>query len=707
MASCGGAEIDEEKSSGSVVRFGPFAQLGGTIGGVLYSMAKQKSANRSSSGKSALLTLMHRGLDKLGKALSNSAVVRFFCSYDDMEEYAASSMTVGGSQTIARNIKNKFTRKPRRELGTEQFKPDEVGIFAPGSLPRSLKNRIGEAVEGSVLLTKAVELIWKLLYMPMMYFGVFLFSFGLFTTVSQALLYFLLSSNDVAAVLDLFVGLVLVLLSLLVMFKGYDPMLDAFRESLVGSFVIRMLNGRPVSETTRKKHHSAGLFFVAGMLCGLVTLAIEPLVLIALLLSAVFAICVFFVPESGVCVLLFALPFLSLLSVSAKLPVLAILYIGVCLLLKVMVGRRSISIGFLDGWILMFLAIVLSTGYAGGKIASDSALLYGAMISGYFVMANLLRSSKWIRRSISALTSSAFIVSILGIITHYLPFGFTLTLFDDPMAATCYLLAIIPLTLVSMLRGEHRTEKTANFFALGAEIAYLILLGSYIGIFALVVELLFFFLFYTRKTWTSLVLIILTLPIVSYVVQPDYSALQLRISQSTGGELWKGLGQVFADAPLSGIGMSDVYLQHALEDAMANQPADLSLTNTFMRILVQVGIPGAMVFLVFILMWYAAGFTLLCKCGTKDKSTAAHLAFMAALTGLLLAGNFSYLWSDPRLLLLFWMCAGIARALRRVAKRSEWEDPLSAERRDGVQCVDIDLTMMKSGGQKTVKDSPR
>lgn len=659
-------------------------------------MAKNKPAKRS-FGKSALLTLMHRGLDKLGRLLADSAVVRFFCGYDEMEEYAASSMTVGGSRTVIGNLKKKFSRKPRRELGTEQFTPQEVGIFAPGSLPRSLKNRIGEAVEGSVILTKFVEWIWKLLYMPMMNYGVWLFSFGLFTTVAQALLYFWLHSSDVTAALDLFVGLSIVLLSLLVMFKGYEPMLDTFRESLVGSFVTRMLGDSPPSDVSRKQRHFAGLFFIVGMLCGLLTFVISPLVLIAVLSLSVSAICVFFVPESGVCVLLFTLPFLSDVSVSLQLPAIAILYIGACLLLKVMVGKRSFSFGLTDALVLLFLLIVLSTGVGNGTLAGNSALLYGAMIAGYFVLANLMRSPKWIHRSLVALSISAFLLSVLGIADRFLPIALSIGVLASPMATTFYLLAVIPITLSSMLCQENRSRNVRSFLMLAFEIAYLFLIGSYTGIIALIVELLFFFLFYTRKTRTALVLIILSLPFVSYVAWPDFSALLHRITQSERVQLWKGFTQVFGQAPLSGIGMNDEVLQHALDSTMKTAGADLTLSNTFLRVLIQVGIPGLAIFVIMILLWYAAGFTLLHKCGTKDQATTQHLALLATLTGLLTAGNLFYLWSDPRILLLFWMCAGIARALRRVAKRhEEIESTVPSQREDGVQCVDVELTFPKT-----------
>ena len=171
-----------------------------------------------------------------------------------------------------------------------------------------------------------------------------------------------------------------------------------------------------------------------------------------------------------------------------------------------------------------------------------------------------------------------------------------------------------------------------------------------------------------------------------------------RVTQSGRGQLWQDLGQIFKMAPLSGIGMNDEVLQNAVNGVSNSAAVDLSLSNTFLRVLVQVGLPGLLIFAAFLVLWYAAGFTLLRKCGRKEGNTVLHLGFMASLTGLLLAGNLTYLWSDSRLLLLFWMCAGIAAALRRLAKRNEEKtEPIGVVVvRDGVQCLDMELDFAES-----------
>lgn len=653
-------------------------------------MAKRKSATRTktASHSSLLLHLLHRGLTKLKNIFAKSVILQFLSSYDRLEECASDSMIVRFFRNLKNRIRKKFAKKPRRELGTEQISPNEVGIFAPATLPRSIKNRIGEAVEESRVLGTAKRLLRGLLYVPMMSYGVFLFSFGLFTTVMQALLYFLLGASQGAA-LDLFVGLALVLLSLPVIFKGYEPMINHFGESVIGNLMFRVF---------RKNHHPKDvktgqptfLFFMAGMIAGLLTYFAPPMWLLLSIGVLIAALCVLYVPETGVCLILFSFPFFSEIEHASSLCAGAILYTGLCMLLKVIVGRRSMSFGLLDSAVLLFGLLVLSTGLVSDGLM-DSALLYVAMISGYFTLSNLLRSPAWIKRSIAALTLSSLVVTATGIPDLLWNFGVKVSLLSDPTVATFYLLTVIPLALAMLVQSARKRGRMFYFIIVVANIAYLLLLHSPIGIVALCIELLVFFLFYTRKTWTALILLVLMLPFISYFFLPDFGALVDQIMASGRIELNHALGQVFVDAPLSGIGFSDSVLMNAIS---TETTADLSLGNTWLRLLVQVGIPGLMVFLLVILLWYVSGFTLLRKHSAKEQPVCMHLALLSSLTGMLIAGNLAYLWSDNRMLLLFWMLAGISRALHRSAKRSEeLADDRSEERRDGIQSVDIELTV--------------
>ena len=654
-------------------------------------MAKNISfgKNGSEEDRGMCQTLFATGMKKLSGFFRNSAIVRFLSSYDEIEDYAKDSLIVRSVRNVHSFIRKRITRKPHRELGTEQLNQQEVGIFVPSTLHRSLKTRISAAMESSVVLQKTRQLLLGALYASMMSYGVLFFSFGLFTTVVQALLYFLLRPTDAAA-LDLFVGLALVLLSLPIMFKGYEPMLDSFRDSIVGNWVLRALRSSSDRTAHSKVYKPTFLFFVLGMTGGLLTYFAPPLVLLAVVAVVIIAICVLYVPEAGVCLILFFLPSFSKLDHPSMVCAGAILYTGLCLLLKVIVGKRSMSFGLMDGVILLFGLLVLSTGWGADYNLVYSARLYAVMVSGYFVVANLLRSPSWIRRSLSVWTVSSFFVALTGLAEWIWNFGGKVALLSDSTVAVGYLLASIPIVLVSMLQSKKKGLGFLYFLIFVTDSACLVLQGSALGVIALLIELFFFFVFYSRKIWIVLLLLLLCLPFVSYFVWLESTAITEVVRSLGNGELWKALWGVFEKAPLSGVGVNDEILKGFI---CPETVVDLSHSNTWLRIAVQLGITGVLSFVGVLLVWYMAGFSTFRKHGAKSQTAGQYLAILSALTAWLAIGSFTYIWSDNRMLLLFWMSAGVSRALLRVSKQEEMPslEPIYEQRSDGVYCADRDF----------------
>lgn len=666
-------------------------------------MAKNKAAPKSGTdAESGLFRAMfHQGLKKIAGFFENSRIINFFTNYDGAESYARDSLAVQTTQRVRQFVRKKIVRVPHRELGTEQLNKQEVGIFVPTTLHRSLKTRIGAATENSRILHKTRQLLQGAVYVSMMSYGVLFFSFGLFTTVMQAMLYFLLRPSDSAA-LDLFVGLALVLLSLPIMFKGYEPALDSFRDSVTGNLILRALRSTSAQSAPDKVYKPTFFFFIVGMAGGLLTYFAPPLILLLLVFIIITALCVLYVPEAGVCLILFLLPVFSKFEHPSLLCAASVLYTGICLLLKVMVGKRSISFRLMDGVILFFGLLILSTGINTGTSSAESALLYAAMVAGYFVTSNLLRSPAWIRRSLNVWAVSSLLVATTGIVDWIGNLNGSVALLDNPAVAACYLIGVIPVVLVNRIQAKNGMARLGYSLVLLADIICLIMQGSTIGIIALVAELFFFFVFYTRKIWIALWLILLSLPFVSYLVWPSSQMVQEAFRSLGNGELWSALWNVFQTAPLSGIGFSDGVLLSAV---MHETAVDLSYSSIWLRLLVQIGIPGILSFLIILLVLYMAGFSLLKKHGSKLWASCQYLGVLSSVTGLLLIGNFSYIWSDNRLLLLFWISAGIARALLRMAKRSEdMRDEAPVHRRpDGVYCVDLDFTFRidRSTAEKT------
>ncbi len=664
---------------------------------------KNKERAEQKREGSGIFKLLHRGLDRLNQLMNESVIMNYASDAERLTEYTKRSFLVRSVTTVKRRIQRKLRKKPSRELGTEQISSGEVGIFVPSTLHRSLKTRIGAAAEESKVLHIARVLIKSLTNVPMMSYGVFLFSFGLFTTVMQALLYFLLRPSDGAA-LDLFVGLALVLLSLPIMFRGYEPMLRHFEQSVVGNLLFRVLRSQSTGEKVAKVKKPTLVFFLSGMAFGLLTYFAPPMFWILAMGVAIAAICVLYVPETGVCLIIFMLPFFTGVEHASTICAGMMLYTGLCFLLKVLVGKRSLTWGLLDVAVLLFGLTVLSTTLAGGRDNVNAAFLYTSMISGYFTLANLLRSKSWIRRSLTALSLSSLIVSVTGIIDWIWDLGIRIALLDDPSVATVYLLAVTVPILAMVFNTKGRRKKAGYFLVFALNVAYFVLISSPIGFFALSVELLLFFLVYSKKTVAVLLVLLLLVPFVSYVIFPNFGNLYNQIFTTGQRDLWGVLSGVFANAPLSGIGMSDRVLLNAIAN---DATVALQNSNIWLRLLIQIGIPGLILWAIVILLRYISGLTLIRQYGAKDWATCLHYALLASLTGLLIAGNVFYVWSDNRMLLLFWMLGGISSALVRTAKRNDETKNSYAPRtqRDGIQYVDVDIRFATSAPNDKIEDA--
>lgn len=649
--------------------------------------------------KSMLLRLMGDRSDKLHDALMSSAVIRFLCSYPKLNSLASASFFGSLIRGLSATLKQKLGKTPRREIGTESLGKAEIGIFVPSSLRKSMKTRLSEAVEESIFLEKAVALLRSLLFVPMISYGVFLFAFGLSTTVIQAMLFFLQGQASSAA-LDLFTGLMLVLLSLPAMFKGYEPLYDCLKTSALGSLLLRSLFGIEGEPTERGGiGHANFVLFVIGMLCGCATWLLPPMEFILLLVTVLAAIGVLFVPEAGLILLLALFPFMGYLSHTSIVCGGALLYVGLCWLLKVALGKRSFSVDIGDAVVFALMLIVLIGAFAEGQASVESALLYLAMMTAYPITANLLRSKQWIRRASDGLILSSFTVAFIGLI-GWIGEAPVRSVFGSPTVLGCYLTAVIPLTLARMSAAKTRNEKLGYLPILLVQCGCILASGARTAMLVCLIELVLFALLSTRRSLPIIVIVVLCLPIAACILPffPDlFPSLSHPLAEGrpqAAAELLTLIGK----APLTGIGMSDHLLIRALPEDLLG--IDSGLSSTYLRLAVQIGLPGLALFLLTMLVWYMAGFTLLRNDGANKREKCYTRGFLTTLTAMLVMGALCYLWSDYRLLMLFWSLAGLYRAVIKYSAGHEKRTSDGEIPAEDLQWVNLDLYFDSTGRQK-------
>ncbi len=663
-------------------------------------MAKEKQQSmpkevRRLKNKSILLTWLDKHLKRLYGAVSHSVAARFLCGYDQISERVKASFFVSKAQSAVLALKKKLLRKPRRELGSESLGKDEVGIFVPSSLHKSLKTRLSEAVEESVCIRKAGAFLRRMLLVPMISYGVFLFAFGLFTTVIQAVAFFLKGQNTGAA-LDLFVGLVLVLLSLPMMFKGYESLIGCLKKSVSGHLILQSVFGVTGKISGPEMGQRVNLLlFLVGMLCGTATWLLPPMEMVACGLLLLLAIGVLFVPETGLVLLLTLFPFFNYFSHPSMVCGGVVLYVGGCWLIKAVLGKRSFSVDLIDAVALCFMILIFTTGFAGGTLSMQSALLYLSMMFGYLIAANLLRSRLWIRRCSSGLIAGSFIVAFIGLIQWMLDLS-VCSVFNGMLVLNCYLLAVIPLILARLSAAVRWRERIRYLLVLTVQTFCLAAGGSRLAAMVWLIEVIVFCLLSSRKTVPALLILALMLPMAACGL-PLFGGLlpeaEITFSEARRA-VWKELALLVGRAPLSGLGMSETLFMQALPEGAAGAA---EWGNTFMMLAVQVGLPGLLLFLLLALIWYMAGFSLI-RQGTITKQEKKYiLAGITVLTGMLFMGCFCYLWADYRLLMLFWTMTGLFQAIRKYALEHECKKKDVAAPPENMQWVDLDLYFDSTG----------
>lgn len=649
--------------------------------------------------RSVLLTYLEKQVARLYEAIAQSAVAQFLCSYDKLQAATEDSFFVSSVRKVRTALNKKFRKPPRRELGSESLSHDEVGIFVPTSLHKSMKTRLCEAVEASVFIEKAAAFLRMLLFVPMISYGVFLFAFGLSTTVIQALVFFLQGQASGAA-LDLFTGLALILLSLPVMFKGYEPLLDSLKKSVFGSLILRSIFGIDDQSNTRESvNHANFLLFVAGGICGLATWLLPPMQIVALGAMLIIAIGVIFVPEAGLLMLFTCFPFMGYLSHTSIVCGIAVLYVGGCWLLKVALGKRSFSVELSDALVLALMLTVFISAYASGQGSMQSAFLYLALMAGYLITANLLRSKLWIRRTSDGMILSSFAVSFIGLI-QWMRGEVVQSVFGSGSVLGCYLIAVIPLTLARLNADERRNDKIRYFLTLVLQIGCIFAGGSRLAMLVCLMEVVVFCLLSSKKTLPILLVLLLLVPIIGCVLPffPNVMpTLSLPLSEGRIQATVELLGLI-GDAPLTGIGMSDSLLILALpEDGLGIAP---DLTSTFLRLAVQIGLPGLLLFLLLMLVWYIAGFSLIGKENTGRRERCYTRGGITWLTAMLFMGCFCYLWADYRLLMVFWCLSGLYQAVRKYSIEHESRSTDEEIPAHDVQWVNVDLYFDSTGKPK-------
>ncbi len=234
-----------------------------------------------------------------------------------------------------------------------------------------------------------------------------LYGVSLFVSLGAAVGWVHLISGGIA----LFIGILL-------LFSDRSLGASLRQDSLLGTLLFRVL-GVPddlVKEAREKgtQHYlfaSLLAFFVAAL-----GLLITPLSILSIVFCLLVALIVLSVPEAGLLLALFFLPFSKLLVGNDYVPLASLLLTLVSYIGKLLRGNRSFRIELQDIPVLLFILLFFLSGYSVSptNVWLDVCLKI-LLAFAYLVMVNVLSTPQWMRASRITMTVSASLASLVGI----------------------------------------------------------------------------------------------------------------------------------------------------------------------------------------------------------------------------------------------------------------------------------------------------
>ena len=572
-----------------------------------------------------------------------------------------------------------------------------ISYFKGGSKSRKILRTIREflsrSFETSFILKSFRKAILSLAFVSLKTYGSFFLSFGIYTI----LVYFintLLPITGAADMDSLYVG-VCVCIVALPMYVSSSSLSDAVRRGRITSalFVDAFGYREEVFEQRQgKKRHKTGGAVLLGIIAGIMTFAISPMLIIGAIAILVFAVLIAVTPEIGVLLCLFGLPFFSLVEQPTMLLGALLVFTTFSYLIKIIRGKRIFRLELIDLVVMIFLVLTLFSGIitVGAKDSYYAALISCFFVFGYFLVVNLIRTEKWLHRCVIALVSSGTVVSIIGILEYLLGAssqqwldtsyfsniqGRTTSMFENPNYLAAYLALIFPFVLYQTISCKAKKERLLCLISCISFVLCAVFTWSRGAWLAMLISSLVFFMIYTRKTLRWVFVGLFALPFAAFLIPNNvitrFASIGDMADSSTMYRVytWRGSAEMIQDYFWGGIGYgTEAFSQLYPIYAYAGIESAVHSHSLYLQILISMGIGGLACFALLSVFYFQKSFEYLKKPSSRDSfllTSAAIVAFLA----LLVMGLFDYVWYNYRIMFLFWAVIGIGVACIRVGRK--------------------------------------
>ncbi len=581
---------------------------------------------------------------------------------------------------------------------------------------RNVRQYISRSFQTSYFVQKLESFFRSLLAIPLKSFGNLLFSFGAYTI----LVYFVrllvpgLAESDVEYAIY---GVILCIVSVPMLWSN-DNLATAVENGMITrSLFVDAFGFRDETFQIKTKTSKSGSNYMIlfGMFFGILTLFVHPLSIILVLLSIVGVSLILSSPELGVVFALFFLPFFSFFESPAIGLGMLVLFISISYCIKLLRGKRILKIELLDLAVLLFLLVLFFSGTitAGGQVGYHEALISTVLIFGYFLVVNLMRTEKWIKRCVIALVSSGTIVAVIGIFQYVLGIfgvgawldteyfsniqGRVVSLFDNPNVLAFYLVLILPFSLFLLTRADSFKKKLVCLFSVISILVCIVFTWCRGAWLAAILCLLLFAFIFSKKSLRFLLLSCLLIPFIPMLL-PDsvlrrFASIGDLADSSTMYRVytWKGTLRAIKEYFWGGVGYGPTaYAEIYPTFAYAGIEAAEHSHSLFLQILFGMGIGGLLIFGAVILLSVQMNLEYI-KFAKDRGSKLLVAAALCAIVSALLMGTFDFIWYNYRVFFLFWVILGLGCACIRVGNDEKRRHDFTMVPEDTLASMDIEL----------------
>ncbi len=573
-----------------------------------------------------------------------------------------------------------------------------VSYFKGSSKTRQVLRKIREYISGnfesSFILKKLRTSICGLAFLPLRTYGSFFLSFGIYTL----LVYFIktiLPVTGVAEVDDLFIGILICVASIPI-YASRSTLAKAVKNGKITSAIfVDAFGYRDESFDNKwqiKKSKRSGASILFGLLAGILTFLVDPMYIILFLLAFLAVTLIIITPEIGVLGTLFCIPFLSFSNSPSIMLAILVIITAFSYIIKLIRGKRIFKLELIDFVILLFLIMIYLSGAitVGGKDSYYSALISCLLMFGYFLIANLIRTEKWLHRCILALISSGTIVALIGIAQYILGLsvndwidtsyfhditGRTTSLFENPNFLAAYLTLVFPFALYQMISANKKKEQILGLASCTMLVICNILTWSRAAWIAMIICTVIFLIIYSKKTMRFIFGLIAALPFLAFIIPKNIVTRFMSIGDMSDSSTlyrvytWKGSLEMVKEYFWGGIGYGpEAFAQLYPVYAYAGIEATPHSHSLYLQILLSMGIGALICFLAVTFIYIQKSFEFFKRSNSADSYLITAAALVSVLS-ILIMGLFDYVWYNYRIFFLFWAVLAIGVSCVRIGKK--------------------------------------